>query len=66
VCYDYYINQTETQMKNPIRTFRNGNDQSFIEQARAVSRNLGIRAGAGMLRNKGYSVEAALFILLGV
>lgn len=49
---------------NPVRNFKNGNDQSFIEQSRAVMANLGIRAAAGMLRNKGYSVEAALWILL--
>lgn len=50
---------------NHIKTFKNGNTQSTIEQARAVAKNLGMRAGAGLLRNKGYSLEATLFILLG-
>jgi hypothetical protein len=52
-------------IRNNVRSFKNGNTQSTIEQARAVAKNLGMRAGAGMLRNKGYSVEATLFILLG-
>ena len=50
---------------NHIKTFKNGNTQSTIEQARSVAKNLGMRAGAGMLRNKGFSVETALFILTG-
>lgn len=50
---------------NTIRKFKNGNTQSTIEHARAVAKNLGMRAGAGMLRNKGFSVEMTLFILLG-
>ena len=48
-----------------IKTFKNGNTQSTIEHARAVAKNLGMRAGAGMLRNKGYSVEMTIYILLG-
>ena len=50
---------------NSIRTFKSGKTQSTIEQARAVAKNLGMRAGAGMLRNKGYSVEMTIYILLG-
>ena len=50
---------------NRIKTFKNGNTQSTIEQARAVAKNLGMRAGAGLLRNKGFSVEAAIYILIG-
>ena len=51
--------------KNTIRQFKNGGSQSFQEQARAVMKNLGVSVAAGMLRNKGYSVEACVFILLG-
>jgi hypothetical protein len=50
---------------NTIKTFRNGATQSVIEQARSISKTLGTRAGAGFLRNRGYSVEGSLFILLG-
>lgn len=50
---------------NTIRKFKNGKTQSTIEHARAVAKNLGMKAGAGMLRNKGYSVEAAIYILIG-
>ena len=50
---------------NHIKTFKNGNTQSTIEQARAVAKNLGMRAGAGMLRNKGFSVEMTIYILIG-
>lgn len=50
---------------NTIRTFKNGKSQSTIEQARAIAKNLGIRCASGFLRNKGYSVEMTLFILLG-
>lgn len=50
---------------NHIKTFKNGNTQSTIEHARAIAKNLGMKAGAGMLRNKGFSVEMTLFILLG-
>ena len=52
-------------IRNKVRSFKNGNTQSTIEQARAVTENLGMRAGAGMLRNKGFSVEAAIYVLLG-
>lgn len=51
-------------IRNTVRSFKNGNTQSTIEQARAVAKNLGMRAGAGYLRNKGYSVEAAIYILI--
>lgn len=50
---------------NHIKTFKNGNTQSTIEQARAVAKNLGIRCASGFLRNKGFSVEMAIYILLG-
>ena len=52
-------------IRNNVRSFKNGNTQSTIEQARAVAKNLGLAAGAGMLRNKGFSVEAAIYVLLG-
>lgn len=48
---------------NPVKTFKNGNTQSLIEQARAVASNLGVPASAGMLRNRGFSLEATLWIL---
>lgn len=52
-------------MTNIIRTFKNGNSQSTIEHIRAVRDNLGVRCAAGMARNKGMSLEAALFVILG-
>lgn len=53
-------------MFNSIMTFKNGSSRSTIEHARAVQKQLGTRSAAGMLRNRGWSVEAALFVLLGV
>lgn len=52
-------------IRNTVRSFKNGNTQSTIEHAKKLSSNLGIRCAAGFLRNKGFSVEAALFILTG-
>lgn len=51
---------------NAIKQFKNGNSQSTIEHARAISKQLGMRSAAGFLRNNGFSVEASLFVLLGV
>lgn len=36
-----------------------------IKKARSLKNNLGIKSAAGYLRNRGWSVEAAVFILLG-
>lgn len=36
-----------------------------INKARKLSKQLGFRAAAGYLRNRGWSCEAALFILCG-
>lgn len=38
---------------------------SQIIKARKLSTQLGFRAAAGYLRNRGWSCEAALFILCG-
>ena len=35
------------------------------KRAKAIQRTLGVRCAAGYLRNKGYSIEMALYILLG-
>lgn len=37
-----------------------------IRNAKLIARTLGVRRGAGYLRNRGYSVEAAKWILLGI
>jgi hypothetical protein len=39
--------------------------QAYITKALLYQRNLGTRSAAGYLRNRGFSIEAALFILLG-
>lgn len=36
-----------------------------IKKARSLKGQLGIKSAAGYLRNRGWSVEAAVFILLG-
>ena len=58
-------NRKQAMRKNTIRTFKNGNTRSTIEHFRKVHKNLGIRCAAGMMRNKGMSLEAALYVLLG-
>ncbi len=37
-----------------------------INKARTLSKSLGIRSAAGYLRNREYTLEQALLILLGV
>jgi hypothetical protein len=51
---------------NQIRRFKNGSSESTIEIAVRLKEQLGIKCAAGYLRNKGWSVEGALFVLLGV
>lgn len=51
---------------NAIKTFKNGSSRSTIEHARTIRQQLGMRSAAGFLRKKGWSVEGALFVLLGV
>lgn len=36
-----------------------------FRKARNIKKTLGMRAAAGFMRNRGYSVEACVFILLG-
>lgn len=36
-----------------------------IEKAKFLARTLGVRAAAGYMRKRGWSLEAALFTLLG-
>lgn len=50
---------------NNIKVFKNGKSQSTIENARLLAKNLSIRCAAGYLRNRGFSVEAAIYILTG-
>lgn len=49
-----------------VKTFKNGNTVSTIEQSRIISRTLGIRTASRYLAKRGYSVEMAVYILLGV
>ena len=42
------------------------NNVSQPERARIIKRTLGLKVAAKSLKNRGWSVEAALFILLGV
>lgn len=37
-----------------------------VWRARQIAKSLGIRRAAGYLRNQGFSIEAARWILLGV
>lgn len=37
-----------------------------LRKAKNINKSLGLRVAAVYLRNRGYSVECALFILLGV
>lgn len=37
----------------------------IVDRARLIKKTLGIKAAAGYLRNREYSVEAAVYILLG-
>lgn len=39
--------------------------QAQIIKAKSLVKQLGVRAAAGYLRNRGWSCEAALFILCG-
>jgi hypothetical protein len=48
---------------NTIRTFKNGNSISVIEQSRSIKNSLGTVVAARYLKGKGFSVEASLFIL---
>lgn len=40
--------------------------QQYMKKARNLKKNLGMRVAAGYLRNRGFSLEAALYTLLGV
>lgn len=35
-----------------------------LDKARSIAKTLGVRAAAGYLRNRNWSIEAALWILL--
>jgi hypothetical protein len=37
-----------------------------IDRARRIHRTLGIRPAAGFMRNRGWSIESALYVLLGI
>lgn len=50
---------------NTLRKFKNGNSISTIEQARSIKKSLGVIVAAKYLKGKGYSVEAAIYVLLG-
>jgi len=42
------------------------NNVSQPERARIIKRTLGVKVAAKYLKNRGWSIESALFILLGV
>jgi hypothetical protein len=48
---------------NPVKTFKNCKTESLIEQSRKLCKTLGFRSAAGLLRNKGYSLEATMWLL---
>lgn len=37
---------------------------SILTRAKHINKTLGTRAAAGFMRNKGFSLEAALYVLL--
>lgn len=37
-----------------------------LDRAKRIARTLGIRSAAGFMRNRGWSIESALYVLLGV
>ena len=36
-----------------------------LDRAKRIARTLGIRPAAGFMRNRGWSIESALYVLLG-
>lgn len=50
----------EVMFTRPV--LKRGNE---IARARAIQKSLGVRYAAGYMRNRGWSVEAARYILLG-
>jgi hypothetical protein len=36
-----------------------------IDRARRIARSLGLRTAAGFMRKRGWSIESALYVLLG-
>lgn len=51
---------------NKIRTFKNGNSVSTIEQAFKIKATLGTYTAARYLAKRGWSLEGSLFILCNV
>jgi hypothetical protein len=37
-----------------------------LDRAKRIARTLGIRPAAGFMRNRGWSIESALYVLLGI
>lgn len=37
-----------------------------LDRAKRIARTLGIRPAAGFMRNRGWSIESALYTLLGI
>lgn len=37
-----------------------------LDRAKRIHRTLGLRPAAGFMRNRGWSLESALYILLGI
>lgn len=52
------------QSPPPCKTLRR-DASNQIDRARAIRRSLGIKVAARYLRKRGWSLEAALYILLG-
>lgn len=49
-----------------MTTKRITNCQRDIRKARILTKNFSMRSAAGYLRNRGYSVDFTLFVLLGI
>lgn len=47
------------------KMYVNKNGKSMIEQARFISRTLGVQCAAKYLKNRGWSIESVLWILAG-
>lgn len=54
-----------THSNNPARNFQAAQGRSQMEKARQIKSTLGIFTAARYLQKRGWSIEAAVFILLG-
>lgn len=47
------------------KTIKTADRMKHIKKARQLVKQLGMRSAAGFLRNKGWSIDATMFILCG-